>query len=161
MTKRRHHSPRGLLTLALALTAALVVAASALAAGSSLSLEVKGQYAKVHRTACHKSSPNWRAFHRASTLEYRGFLMPAPASHFQVRIKLERCVAGRWKRVRDIFLTGQSAADSHPGRFKAFYPARPLAPRARAGHPRVSYYRARAYVGTVASPRSYFFVSSH
>lgn len=160
MTEQRQHGYRGIPTLALAITTALVVAGSALAAGSSLSLEVKGQYAKVRRTVCHRTSPNWRAFHRASTLEYRGFLMPAPATHFKVRIKLERCVAGHWREVRDIYLVGQSAADSHPGRFKAFFPARPLAPRARAGHPRVSYYRARAYTGALTTRVKYFFVTS-
>ncbi len=110
------------------------IAASALAAGSTLSLEVKGQYAKQHHKACHKNKPNWRAFHRASTIEYRGFLLPPPASHYTVRIKIEKCVSGRWKEVHDYFLLGQNATDKHPGRYKAFYPAKPFAPRAGRHH---------------------------
>lgn len=138
----------------------MAVAASALAAGSTLSLEVKGEYAKQHHNACHKSKPSWRAFHPASTIEYRGFLLPPPAQHDIVRIKIEKCVGGRWKEVHDYHFLGQNATDKHPGRYKAFDPARPLAPKRRHHHNTIAYYRAKAIVGTVISPETYFLVTS-
>lgn len=141
--------------------ALLALAAGAFASSSTLSLKLKGEYAKLHRVACHKDQPNWRAYHRASLIEYRGFLLPAPASHFQVRIKIEKCISGHWKAVRNLYLVGESTADSHPGRFKAFYPARPLSPRARRHHRSVAYYRARAYAGASISRQSYFLVTSN
>lgn len=133
---------------------------AALAAGSTLSLEVKGNYAKVKRTACHKTKPNWKAFRKTSTLEFRGYFLPPPPSHFQVDIRLEKCVRGHWKYVRDYYLVGQNATDSHPGRYKAFYPAKPLAPRRRHHHRTTAYYRVKAYVGSTVSQEKYFFVKS-
>jgi hypothetical protein len=138
-----------------------VLAASAFASGSTLSIDVKGWYAKKHHIVCHKNKPNWRGFHRASTIEYRGFLLPPPAQHYTVRIKIEKCVRGTWKEVHDYFLLGQNATDKHPGRYKAFFPARPFAPRAHHHHRRIAYYRAKALVGTVVSPEDYFFVTSN
>lgn len=137
-----------------------VLAAAALAAGSTLSLEVKGEYAKQHHRACHKDKPNWRAFHRTSTIEYRGFLLPPPAQHFTVRIKIEKCVAGHWKEVHDYYVLGQNATDTHPGRYKVFYPARPFSPRRRHHHRTTAYYRAKAFVGATISPEQYFLVNS-
>lgn len=163
--KRTLSSHRWAVTLALMTALLVALAGTALAAGSTLSLEVKGEYAKLHRKACHKNKPNWRGFHRASTIEYRGFLVPYPASNYTVRIKIEKCVAGRWKKVQDLFLLGQSSTGKHPGRYKAFYPARPFAPRPRRRHhhyhQRVSYYRAKAIVGTLMSPEQYFLVTSN
>jgi hypothetical protein len=139
----------------------VALAASAMASGSTLTVEVKGEYAKVHRIACQKNKPNWRAFHRASTLEVRGYLLPAPATHFQVRVKIEKCVRGQWKAVHDYYLVGEDTSDPHPGRFKAYYPVRRYAPKAGRHHRlRVSYYRAKAYVGTLFSNEQYFFVNS-
>lgn len=160
--KRTLSSHRWAVMTALITVLLVALAGTALAAGSTLSLEVKGEYAKVHRTVCHKNKPNWRAFHRASTIEYRGFLLPPPAQHYTVRIKIEKCVAGRWKEVHDYYLLGSNATDTHPGRFKAFYPARPFAPRPRRHHHRrVFYYRAKAIVGTLISPEKYFLVTSN
>ncbi|MDE3132210.1 MAG: hypothetical protein KGL16_13755 [Acidobacteriota bacterium] len=146
---------------AVTITACVALATNALAAVPPLSLHVKGEYAKLSRTACHKTKSNWRAFHRSSTIEYRGFLLPPPASHFTVRIKIEKCVSGHWRRVHDYYVIGENATDKHPGRFKVFYPARPFAPRSRHHRPTVAYYRAKALVGTTISPEKYFFVTSN
>lgn len=142
------------LILAIA-AASLVVAGVGVAAGSSVSLEVKGQYAKLHRTRCGKTK-NFRAFHRRSTLEFRGFLTPAPAGHFPVRIKIERCVRRSWRKVVDYSITGKKLT----GKFKGFFPAAPLAPRARHHHRTSAYYRAKAFAGGAESPEAYFLVNS-
>lgn len=137
------------------------LAGVAIAAGTTLTFEVKGEYAKVKRTACHKTKPNWRAFHKTSTMEFRGFLLPPPASHFQVHVRVDKCVRGHWDLgVRNYYLVGENATDSHPGRYKGFYPAKPLAPRRRHHHRTVAYYRARASVGTLRTQEEYFLVRS-
>src|SRR5205085_1126464 len=77
-----------------ALIAAIVIGGSALGASRSLTLKVKGQYAKHLRTACGKHK-NFRFFHRHSTIEARGFLTPHPADHFPVSLQIRRCVPGQ------------------------------------------------------------------
>jgi hypothetical protein len=142
------------LALAIA-TAGLVVTGAGVAAGTSVSLEVKGEYAKLHRTQCGKTK-NFRAFHRRSTLEFRGFLTPAPAGHFPVRIKIERCVRHSWRDVTDYSILGKKLT----GKFKGFFPAAPLAPRASHHHRTSAYYRAKAITGGAESDKAYFIVDN-
>lgn len=127
----------------------------ATAAGGSLSLELKGQYAKRYRTVCGKKHGHFRFFHRAATIEARGFLTPHPAGHFPVRIQLKRCSSGRWRDIGNQSAQGKKLT----GKYKAFFRAGPLAPRS---HKRgaVTYYRARAIVGVVKSPNKYFAVTN-
>ena len=143
-----------LLTLAIAATGLVLTGAGA-AAGASVSLKVKGEYAKLHRTQCGKTK-NFRAFHRRSTLEFRGFLTPAPAGHFPVRIKIERCVRRSWLEVADYSILGKKLT----GKFKGFFPAAPLAPRASRHHRTSAYYRAKAMTAGAESDEAYFIVNS-
>jgi hypothetical protein len=143
-----------MLAVAIAI-ASLAMTGAGVAAGTSVSLKVKGEYAKLHRTQCARTK-NFRAFHRRSTLEFRGFLTPAPAGHFPVRVKIERCVAHSWREVADYSITGKKLT----GKFKGFFPAAPLAPRARRHHRTSAYYRARAFAGGAESPEAYFIVNS-
>jgi hypothetical protein len=143
-----------MLTVAIAV-ASLAMTGAGVAAGTSVSLKVKGEYAKLHRTLCGKTK-NFRAFHRSSVLEFRGFLTPAPAGHFPVRIKIERCLGRTWREVADYSITGKKLT----GKFKGFFPAAPLAPRARRRHRTSAYYRARAIAGGAGSPEAYFIVNS-
>ena len=141
--------------LAVVATAMLIVSAgTALAAGPTLTIKAKGEYAKLHRTACHKTK-TFRFFHRTSTIEFRGFLTPAPALHFRVRVKIERCVNGRFREVSTLSIIGKKLT----GKYKGYTSARPLAPRSHRRHA-VLYYRARAYAGGAASNKTYFAVTN-
>jgi hypothetical protein len=151
VAKARHCT---VLVLALAV-ASLALTSAGWGAGSSLSLKVKGEYAKLHRTQCGKTK-NFRAFHRRSMLEFRGFLTPGPAGHFPVRVKIERCVGHSWRRVVDYSISGKKLT----GKFKGFFPAAPLAPPARRHHRATAYYRAKAFAGGAASREAYFIVGS-
>lgn len=141
--------------LSLVATALLIVSAgSALAAGGGLTLKVKGEYAKLHRSACHKTK-TFRFFHRGSTIEFRGFLTPAPAGHFPVRVKIDRCVNGQFRDVATVSIVGKKLT----GKYKGFTPAAGLAPsshRRRA----VRYYSARSYAGGRVSGKAYFAVTN-
>jgi hypothetical protein len=142
--------------LALAIAAAgLVMTGAGVAAATSVSLKVKGEYAKLHRTQCDRTK-NFRAFYRRSSLEFRGFLTPGPAGHFPVRIKIERCVRHSWREVADYSILGKKLT----GKFKGFFPAVPLAPRARHHHRTSAYYRAKAITGGAESDEAYFIVNS-
>jgi hypothetical protein len=127
----------------------------ALGAGGSATLELKGQYAKRYRSVCGKVHKSFRFFHRGSTIEARGFLAPAPTGHFTVRLQIKRCSGGRWIEIANRFTQGQGLT----GKFKAFFSARPLAPRS---HKRraVAYERVRARIGTVESAYEYYAVTN-
>lgn len=154
IVKRLRHARRGLVAALLA-TGLLAASGNAVAAGgTTITFKVKQEYAKAVRHACGKTK-NFRLFHRRSTIEGRGFVTPAPASHAAVSIELRRCVRGSW-----------IAAGTHPattkvgtGKFKAFFGAAPLAPRShRRGA--VVYYYARASALGQQSDKSYFAVTN-
>lgn len=150
-----HFLPVRPLVLAVAASVAIVFAAGvAVAAGTSLSLKAKGQYAKRHYVACGKSK-RFRLMHRASTIEFRGFLTPAPALHFNVRIQLKRCVRGHWRKIADRYIVGKKLT----GKFKGFFSAAPLAPRSHARRA-IVFYEARAIVAGTRSPKAYFAVTN-
>jgi len=143
------------LLLAIGVTAAIMALGGvALAAGTSVTLEVKGQYAKLHRTTCHKTK-SFRVFHRRSTVEFRGFVTPHPALHFPARVKLERCVSGHWRAIGNRETIGKKLT----GKYKGFFSAAPLAPRShRRGA--IVYYSARAIVTGGTSAKAYFAVTN-
>jgi hypothetical protein len=124
------------------------------ASTAPLTLKLKGQYAKKHRTACGKRK-HLRFFHRSSTVEWEGFLMPAPTKHFAARLELKRCVRGTWRKIGDRFTTGKPLT----GKYKGFFRAKPLAPRSHKKRA-VVYYRARTFVGTTSSDYEYFAVTN-
>ena len=140
---------------AAAMAASIAMGGAALAAGTSISLEVKGEYGKLHRSACGKHK-EFRAFRRGSTIEFRGFLMPAPAGHFPMRIKVERCAGGHWRTAANYSITGKRLT----GKFKGFFPAAPLAPRRRHHRTIFYYYKAKAIYNGTESPEAYFTVKS-
>lgn len=147
-------TPRRVLLLATAAAVGVVLAAgTAGAAGTSLSLELKGQYAKRHHVACGKAKV-FRVFHRRSTIEFRGFETPPPAGHFSVRLELKRCVRGRWVKIGDRFTLGKKLT----GKYKGFFSARPLAPRPNRRRA-ITFYEARAIVTGATSPNAYFAVT--
>jgi hypothetical protein len=144
--------------IALAASVLVLVTAGgglALAAGNSLTLELKGQYAKRSRSACGKAHKRFRFFHRGATIEGRGFLTPHPAGHFAVRLQIKRCAGRRWIDIGNRFAQGKKLT----GKYKAFFSARPLAPRSHKRGAHV-YYRAQAIVGTAQSTNEYFAVTN-
>lgn len=146
---------RRFLLVAALLAAMMAFGGVALAASTLVTVEIKGQYAKHHRTACHEVNKFFRFFHRSSTIEWEGLATPAPTSHFSVRLEVKHCIGGTWVKIKDRFTTGKPLT----GDFRGFFPAKPLAPsshKARA----VKYYRARAIVGATRSIYEYFAVTN-
>ncbi|HEX8977350.1 MAG TPA: hypothetical protein VF781_12615 [Solirubrobacteraceae bacterium] len=146
--------PQFLLLVALLAVLSIGGAGAALAAGTTVTLKLKGEYTKVHRTACHRLK-EFRVFHRHSTVEFKGLVTPAPAGHFPVRLKIERCVNGRFRTYTDRFTTGKKLT----GEYKGFFSAAPLAPRSH-GRRAIVYYDARAYVTGGHSEHKYFAVTN-
>jgi hypothetical protein len=85
-------------------------------------------------------------------------VIPAPASSFEVRLEIKRCIAGTWGGKTNREITGQAST----GEFKGFFSTGPLAPsshKARA----ITFYKARAIINDSASERSryeYFAVTN-
>jgi hypothetical protein len=139
---------------AFAVVAALAVGGVATAAGTSVTLKLKGEYGKKHKTVCHKAE-SFRLYHRRSTVEFKGFLTPHPVKHFAVRLQLKRCSGGRWKDAGNRTTTGKKLT----GKYKGFFHARPLAPRS---HKRraINYYFARTITGGARSRKVFFAVTN-
>lgn len=134
-----------LLLLALAVAGFLAGATlSAAQAPTSISLQVKGTHVTRHARFCHKSK-RLRVFRAGTTLEYRGFVRPAPAKHFPVTVQVDGCVHGRFVRVARYHFQGKRAT----GKYKGFF----RAPRPRG---RVTYFSARTVVGGRTSGKTYF-----
>jgi hypothetical protein len=136
------------------LTAMIALGGVALASSTLVTVEVKGQYTKRHRTACHEVNKFFKFFHRSSTVEWEGLATPAPTSHFSVRLEVKHCIGGTWVKIKDHFTTGKPLT----GDFRGFFPAKPLAPRSHKAQA-VNYYRARAIVGPTRSLYEYFAVT--
>lgn len=144
------------LRLAIALlTAMIALGGVALAASTLVTVEIKGQYAKRHRTACHEVNKFFKFFHRRSAIEWEGLVTPAPTSHFSVRLEVKHCIGNQWVKIKDHFTTGKPLT----GDFRGFFPAKPLAPRSHNAHA-VKYFRARAIVGPTRSLYEYFAVTN-
>jgi hypothetical protein len=147
--------PKHALLAAVILTAALVIASSALGASSLVTLHIKREYTHRHTTACHKTKA-WRLFHRNASLEYTGLVIPAPSAAFPVRLEIKRCIAGTWGGKTNREITGQAST----GEYKGFLNTGPLAPtshRARA----ITFYKARAIInGSERSRYEYFAVTN-
>jgi hypothetical protein len=131
---------------------ALVIAAAALAGAAlsvaqtptSITLKVKGKHVTRHARFCHKSK-RLRVFRRGTTLEYRGFVTPAPPKHFPVLVQVDACIHGRFVRVARYHFQGKRAT----GKYKGFF-------RAPRPHGRVTYFSARTVVAGVRSNKRYF-----
>jgi hypothetical protein len=99
----RHH-PRRPLAGVLAGGAVLLLATTALAAGNSITLNLKGGYGNQQRTAC-SARHHYTLYHRGGTLKMDGYVTPAPAlpdGTWRVKVKIKQCKAGRfvtiWQR---------------------------------------------------------------
>lgn len=149
-----HKLPRLVPPAALVLAVTVVLGGVALAAGTSVTLKLKGNYAKRTRVACHENRP-FRLYHRRSRVEYKGVVTPHPAHHFAVRLEIKHCVRGTWRRMHSHYTLGKKLT----GKYKGFLSARPLAP---SSHKRgaVNYYFARAVVNGRLSRKEFFAVTN-
>ena len=81
--------------------ALLLLAATALAAGKSITLDLKGGYKNETRTVC-KQRNHYTVYHRGGTLLMDGYISPAPAlpdGTWRVKIKVKRCKSGRFVEI--------------------------------------------------------------
>jgi hypothetical protein len=81
-----------------------LLAASAIAAGNSITLNLKGGYRNQERTACSERH-HYTLYHRGGTVKMDGYVSPAPAlpdGTWRVKIKIKQCKGGRfvtiWQR---------------------------------------------------------------
>lgn len=139
---------------AVAAAFALTSAAIALAAGASVSLKLKHEYRRSRATACHKAE-DFRLFHRGATVEWEGYLTPAPAGHFPASLEIKRCAHGSFRKLT----IRRTAGKKLSGKFKGFFSARPFAPRSRSRRA-ITYYSAEASAGGARSKRVYFAVTN-
>jgi hypothetical protein len=118
--------------------AVLLLAATASAAGNSITLNLKGGYRNQERTAC-SARHHYTLYHRHSTVKMDGYVSPAPAlpdGAWRVKVKIKKCNGARfvtiWQRHargNGVLLNGVKT-----GHFRISYRPR-----------RTGYYFARAY----------------
>jgi len=95
------HLPRRWLSVLIASSVLLVVAATAVAAGRSITLDLKGGYKNETRVACTQRN-HYSVHHRGGTLMMDGYVSPAPAlpdGAWRVKVKVKRCTNGRFVEV--------------------------------------------------------------
>ena len=97
------HPPRGSLAGLFAAGVLLGTAATAIGAGNSITLNLKGGRSQ-ERTACG-ARHHYAAFHKGGRLRMEGYVSPAPAlpdGTWRVKIKIKQCKSGRfvtiWQR---------------------------------------------------------------
>ncbi len=82
-------------------SALLLLAATAIAAGKSITLNLKGGYENQTRVACAQRN-HYTVYHRGGTLKMDGYVSPAPTlpdGAWRVKIKVKRCKAGRFVEI--------------------------------------------------------------
>jgi len=82
-------------------SALLLLAATAIAAAKSITLNLKGGYKNQTRVACAQRN-HYTVYHRGGTLKMDGYVSPAPAlpdGAWRVKIKVKRCKAGRFVEI--------------------------------------------------------------
>ena len=100
----RRRVPRPPLVGLLAAGTVLLLAATAIAAGNSITLNLKGGYRNQQRIAC-SARHHYTLYHRGGTLRMDGYVSPAPAlpdGAWRVKVKIKQCKGGRfvtiWQR---------------------------------------------------------------
>jgi hypothetical protein len=117
------------MTMKISLAISLILAAvagSALAAGSAVDLSLQGGYANKNIRAC--GSTNHYGFYPARRrVDFKGTLAPAPPAPRLVKVKIKKCVRGRFVRVKEVHVRVNSRG-SYQGSFtigaKGYYFAR-------------------------------------
>lgn len=102
--------PRRRLAGLLAGGALLLLAATAVAAGKSITLDLKGGYRNQTRIACTQRN-HYTVYHRGGLLKMDGYVSPAPAlpdGAWRVKIKVKRCRGGRFVEIWHGYARGNS-----------------------------------------------------
>ena len=95
------HLPRRRLAFLLAGGALLLLTATAVAAGSSITLDLKGGYKNQTKVVCTQRN-HYTVYHRGGLLRMDGYISPAPAlpdGAWRVKIKVKRCKGGRFVEI--------------------------------------------------------------
>jgi hypothetical protein len=99
----KRDAARPLLAAVLAGAAVLVTTATAIGAGNTITLNLKGGRSQ-NRTAC-SALHHYAAYHKGGRLRMDGYVTPAPAlpdGTWRVKIKIKQCKSGRfvtiWQR---------------------------------------------------------------
>jgi hypothetical protein len=123
------------------------------AAGTSVSIKVKGSYARRAASACGKRH-SFRLFHKGGRIEVTGFVTPASARHFPFSVEIGKCSGHRFRGFHTYGGRGKKAT----GKYKLFLGARGLGSRS---HRRsaVVYYFARVHAAGGISKKVYFGVT--
>jgi hypothetical protein len=132
----RHPTPR-LLAALLAGGVLLVTAATAIGAGNSITLNLKGGRSQ-QKTACG-ALHHYAAYRKGSRLRMDGFVSPAPAlpdGTWRVKIKIKQCKSGRFVTISQTHVKGNGVLlnGAKVGHFRMTYRLR-----------RKGYFFARAY----------------
>ena len=104
-----HHTTRALLAVVLVSGALLASTATAIGAGSTITLNLKGGRSQ-QKTAC-SALHHYSAYHRGRTLSMDGYVTPAPAlpdGTWRVKIKIKQCKAGRFVTIWQRHAVGNS-----------------------------------------------------
>lgn len=82
----------------------LAATATAIAAGNTITLNLKGGYRNQERTACTQRN-HYTLYHHGGALRMEGYVSPAPAlpdGTWRVKVKIKQCKSGRfvtiWQR---------------------------------------------------------------
>lgn len=102
----RHPTPRPLAAL-LAAGVLFVTAATAIGAGNSITLNLKGGRSQ-QKTACG-ALHHYATYHKGSTLRMDGYVTPAPSlpdGTWRVKIKVKQCKSGRFVTISQTHVKG-------------------------------------------------------
>jgi hypothetical protein len=118
--------------------ALLLLAATAIAAGNSITLNLKGGYGNRQLTAC-SARHHYTLYHRRGLLKMEGYVSPAPAlpdGTWRVKVKIKQCRAGRFVAIWQRHARGNSVVRNgvKVGHFRISYRMR-----------KKGYFFARAY----------------
>lgn len=83
--------------------AVLALAGTAIAGGFAVTLNLQGGYANRIKSAC-SSSNHYVYYHPRRRISFKGTVSPAPSGTREVKVKIKRCVRGRFVRVKELHL---------------------------------------------------------
>lgn len=132
------HSLRRPLAVFLVGGAVLLLAATAIAAGQSITLNLKGGYRNQQRTACG-ALHHYTLYHHGGRLRMDGYVSPAPTQPdgaWRVKVKIKQCKSGHFATIWQQHARGNAVTLNgvKVGHFRISYKLR-----------RKGYFFARAY----------------
>lgn len=150
------HNRHPLLAGLLAACAFVLLASTAIAAGNSITLNLKGGYRNQQRSACAERH-HYTLYHHRGTLRMDGYVSPAPPlpdGAWRVKVKIKQCKSGRFVTIWQRHARGNAVVvnGAKVGHFRISYRMR-----------RRGYFFARAYYygyqPTIESDKQHFRVT--